>query len=168
MNEQQFNREFRQACMGNCADDVKHLLSIKPEALHMQTPFGTWLHVAAEAGAIDVVALFLELGLDPNARGGTFKGNALQEAARGGHLNVAELLRNAGAIIDTSEPERNPLFGAIFHGRMEIVAWLVAAGVDFRISYTGENMKGMDAIAFAKERGQSEIAHYLEQLVRAA
>lgn len=133
----------------------------------MMTPFGSWLHVAAEAGALDVVKLLVSLGLDPNARGGTFGANALHEAARSGHLAVATFLRDAGAILDSSEPERNPLFGAIYQGHVAMVQWLVKSGIDHRVAYTGTYMSEMDALAFAQERGQSEIANFLESLRRA-
>jgi ankyrin repeat protein len=166
--DQNFNRELRQACTGNAPEEVKRLLNERPGALEVMTPFGTWLHVAAEAGAFDVVRLLLGLGLDPNIRGGTFHANALHEAARGGHLEVMGVLLEAGAFLDTSEPERNPLFGAIYSGHLEAVKWLVENGIDRNVAYTGKSMKNMDALAFARERGKSDIASYLEGAGNAA
>jgi ankyrin repeat protein len=165
---QKFNLELRQACISNAQTEVKRLLGERPSALGMMTPFGTWLHVAAKAGAIDIVRLLLDLGLDPNTCGGTFHANALHEAASGGHLSVMAALHEAGSILDTSEPERNPLFGAIYGGHIEAVKWLVKNGIDIGATYTGENMKGMDALAFARERGQTVIAKYLDEVGNAA
>ena len=49
-----------------------------------------------------------------------------------------------------------------------MVQWLVENGIDHRVAYTGTYMSGMDALAFARERGQSEIASYLERLRHSA
>jgi len=77
-------------------------------------------------------------------------------------------LLEAGASLDTSEPERNPLFSAIYGGHIELVKLLVKSGIDYRVFYTGEYMKEMDAIAFAQERGQTEIGSYLRSLQNVA
>ncbi len=152
---------LRDACRNDQAEAVKQLLVERQEALHMMTPWGTWLHVASGAGALCVVRLLLSLGSDPNVRGGAFNGNALNEAAPGGHVDVMSELFEAGAVLDTSEPDRNPLFGAVYAGKVEAVRWLVERGIDHRVVYSGKHMTNMDALAFAVERGQSEIASYL-------
>ena len=164
---QKFNRELRQACINNELTEVKRLFGENPSALGMMTPFGTWLHISAEAGALHIVHLLLELGLDPNTRGGTFHANALHEAARGGHVSVMATLYEAGTVLDTSEPERNPLFGAIYGGHLEAVKWLIKNGIDLGATYTGESMKGMDALSFARERGHPVITKYLEEVKNA-
>jgi ankyrin repeat protein len=158
-----FNLELRKACIDNDISEVRRLLAERPDALGMMTPFGTWLHIAAGAGALEVVSLLLDLGLNPNTQGGTFQANSLHEAARGGHLGVMSALHKAGAVLDTSEPERNPLFGAIYGGHMEAVKWLVTNGIDLGATYTGKSMKGMDAIMFARERGYPAITNYLQE-----
>lgn len=164
----EFNLELRKACVDNDPAEVKRLLAERPDALGMMTPFGTWLHIAAGAGALEVVSLLLDLGLDANTRGGTFQANSLHEAARGGHLSVMAALHKAGAVLDTCEPERNPLFGAIYGGHLETVKWLIKNGIDLGATYTGENMKGMDALAFARERGDATITKYLQEANNAA
>lgn len=65
-------------------------------------------------------------------------------------------------MIDTSEPERNPLFSAIYGGHLDIIKCLVKNGIYITIKYTGETMKNMGAYEFAIERGQVEIAEYLK------
>jgi ankyrin repeat protein len=143
---------------------VRALIEGSKDRIKEMTPFGTWLHVAATSGQLDVVKLLLELGADVNERGGPLNGSAINEAATEGHLSVVRMLIDAGADLDTSEPERNPLFSAIYGGHLEIVKLLVNAGIDPSIKYTGEYMKDMDAVAFARERGQTAIADYLESL----
>jgi len=53
------------------------------------------------------------------------------------------------------------LFAAIYGGHMDIVRFLIESGVDAHVKYTGEFMKNMDAVAFAREQGQIEIAELL-------
>jgi ankyrin repeat protein len=130
----------------------------------MVTPFGTWLHVAADFGNLTLAQRLVSLGADVNQRSGTFGGAAVNLAAAKGHIEVVRYLLSEGAELDVGEPERNPLFSAIYGGHIEIVRLLVEAGIDWRVKYTGEYMKGMGALAFARERGQRDIAEYLETL----
>jgi len=140
------------------------LVSSSPDLLHLMTPFGTWLHVAASFGNSEFASYLIESGFPINAIGGTFKGNPINEAASHGQLDVVKLLLKHGAYLDTSEPERNPLFGAIYVGSLDIARTLVAAGIDHTVSYTGPSMQNMTAYKFAVERGQAAIADYLLQL----
>lgn len=155
------NREVRDAIETNDLRRLAGLVEADGEILKQMTPFGTWLHVAASAGHIDVVRYLVKQGLDPNARGGTFESNPIKLAASAGHLDVVEILLALGAELDISEPERNPLFGAIYGGHKAVVALLLKEGIDKRVCYTGEYMVNMDAEAFARERGQFEIAELI-------
>jgi ankyrin repeat protein len=160
-HDQLFNQSVLLACKEDRPDVILRLLAERPTALKAMTPFGTWLHVAAAAGALAVVRQLLALGLDPNAKGGIFGGNALNDAAGNGNVAVMSELLAAGSELDTSDPERNPLFGAILSGHLAAVKWLLDQGIDTSVSYSGESMINMDALAFAVERGQTEIANYL-------
>jgi hypothetical protein len=75
-------------------------------------------------------------------------------------------LLDAGAKMDVSEPEWNPLFAAIHAGGMDVVKLLLEHGIDATVKYTGRRMKGMDAYAFAIEQGQRQIAAYIQDWVR--
>lgn len=156
------------ACKSNAVGEVASLLQQSPSALQMETPFGTWLHVAASSNSREVAEYLMSRGLDPNTRSGTLGGSALNEAASSGHQNMVAWLHERGAKFDTTEPERNPLFGAIYGGHIDVVKFLVDHGIDYRVRYTGTYMKNMDALAFAVERGQSAIAAYLRSLQNAA
>lgn len=50
------------------------------------------------------------------------------EAASDGHIEIVKLLLLSGAELDVSEPERNPLIGAIYGGHLDIVKLLVEHG----------------------------------------
>ncbi|MFI8716232.1 ankyrin repeat domain-containing protein [Brevibacillus brevis] len=163
MDKTQIAKDIRGAIKSVQLDRVKELLEKNPEMLEWMTPFGTWLHVAAAHGHLDIIEYLINGGIDINAQGGTFSTNALERATAKGHLDIVEYLISHNIEVDTSEPERNPLFAAIYGGHFEIVKLLVDNNVDISIKYTGDNMTDMDAYAFAIERGETEIAKYLKQ-----
>ncbi|MFI8707948.1 ankyrin repeat domain-containing protein [Bacillus sp. NPDC077411] len=163
MDKTQIAKDIRDAIKGGQLDTLRSLLEKDPEMLTWMTPFGTWLHVATAHGHLKIVEYLISVGIDIHAQGGTFSTNALERAATKGHLDIAEYLINYNIEIDTSEPDRNPLFAAIYGGHFEIVKLLVENNIDISIKYSGDNMRDMDAYAFAVERGQIEIAEYLKR-----
>lgn len=156
----QFNPKISTAIRNRNFSALKELLSAEPEQIRAYTPFGggTWLHYAAGEGDVDAVRLLLSLGSDVNV--GDFREGrrAICDASMFGHENVVKVLLGAGSKLDTSESIRNPLFAAIIGRSVEIVKLLLDYEIDSSIRYTGESMKNMDAIAFALERGEREIA----------
>ncbi|MDQ0882400.1 ankyrin repeat domain-containing protein [Peribacillus sp. V2I11] len=163
MDKIQIAKDIRGAIKSGQLDMVKDLLEREPEMLTWMIPFGTWLHIAAAYGHLKIIEYLINAGIDTNAQGGTFSTNALERAATKGHLDIPEYLINQNVEMDTSEPDRNPLFAAIYGGYFEIVKLLVEKNIDISIKYSGDNMKDIDAHAFAIERGQTEIAEYLKE-----
>ncbi|MGG6359612.1 ankyrin repeat domain-containing protein [Peribacillus frigoritolerans] len=163
MDKTQIAKDIRGAIKSGQLETLKDLLEKEPEMLTWVTPFGTWLHIAAAHGHLEMIKYLINAGIDTNAQGGTFSTNALERAATKGHLDIAEYLINQNVEIDTSEPDRNPLFAAIYGVHFEIVKLLVENNIDITIKYSGANMKDMDAHAFAIDRGQTEIADYLKE-----
>ncbi len=157
-------REIRACILNGDADRTLALLRSNVDFLTMMTPFGTWLHVAAAVGALSIAKELVNLGLDINTRGGTLKGNALNSAASNGHLDVVKYLISCGSELDVTEPERNPLFSAIYAGSFDTVKILVENGFDASIQYSGASMKAVNALIFAEERGQTKIANFLSEL----
>ncbi|MCZ7647444.1 MAG: ankyrin repeat domain-containing protein [Planctomycetota bacterium] len=154
-------KEMRTAIKQGDLKKIRALLSTDKKRLSLMTPFGTWLHVAASFGKLEIVKYLISCGMNINAYGGTAGGSALHRAASDGHIDVVEYLIACGATLDVSEPERNPLFGAIHNGHTEIAKLLIESGIDTRVKYTGESMKDMDALAFANEWGRKDIAELL-------
>jgi len=140
---------------------VKRLL-VNNNLIHFMTPFGSWLHVACMEGSLEIVKLLIEFGIDINAIGGVFNAGAINRAASEGQLDIVQYLLDYGAELDTSEPDKNPLFAAIYGGHKKIVQLLLDHGIDASVKYTGDYMKNMDAYDFAVERGQLEIAEMLK------
>jgi len=161
MNDLDFSKEIRSAIRRGDISHVSALLDSYPDKINMITPFGTWLHVASRVGNLNIVKRLVELGADINKAAGTYEAGPLITAISGGYIEIVKYFLLLGAMIDFSEPFRNPIFVAIYDGRLDIVKLLVEHGVDTKVKYTGENMKDMDAIALARGRGQLEIAEFL-------
>ena len=163
MDKIKIAKDIRGTITDGQLDTLRDLLEKEPEMLTWMTPFGTWLHVATAHGHLDIIEYLIHAGIDVNAQGGTLSTNALERAATKGYLDITEYLINQSIEIDTSEPDRNPLFAAIYGGHFDIVQLLVKNNIDISIKYSGDSMKDMDAYAFAIERGQTKIAEYLKQ-----
>ncbi|MBM7602812.1 ankyrin repeat protein [Metabacillus crassostreae] len=144
-------------------EQAKELIINDQSLLNFVTPFGTWLHVAARAGKMDMIKFLVEFDIDININEGVPKSAPIAHAASEGELSIVEYLFDNGAILDVSDPNRNPLFSAIYGGHLDIVKFLVQNGIDITVKYTGDTMKDMGAYEFAIERGQIEIADYLKQ-----
>lgn len=161
MSEKTLSYQIYHAIRSGQTEEVIRLIESDDQQLHAIGPFGTWLHFAAHEGNLELVTYLARNGCDINIKAGLFGGTPINEAANYGRLEVVRYLLQAGAVLDTSEPEQNPLFGAIYAGHLEVVKLLLAHGIDASVRYTGPNMKNMDAIAFARERGQTSIAEFL-------
>ena len=163
-DESEITKALHAAAKDGDVERVRSLIAGSTERLHLMTPFGTWLHIAAKRGNLELVECLISMGADVNVKGGTFGGTPINLAAGYGQLDVVRTLLAHGAELDVSEPERNPLFSAIQGGHLQIVKFLVEKGIDYRVQYTGESMKETDALAFARDHGQAEIAQYLTGL----
>ncbi|MEW8050538.1 MAG: ankyrin repeat domain-containing protein [Candidatus Thiodiazotropha sp.] len=141
---------------------VKMMLDGNEELLHLLTPLGSWLHIATEQGQKEVVELLVNLGIDVNVQGGPSNATPLNTAAYEGNADLLQYFLEKNAVMDLSEPDRNPLFAAIHAGHKKIVELLLEAGIDTKVKYTGETMQDMDATAFACEWGRAEIANLIK------
>lgn len=159
------HRNMRAAIKEGRKEDVISLLDANPEALDMMTPFGTWLHVAASAGQVEIAKELLKRGADVNAVGGTFGGNALMEATTSGHYEMAKYLLEEGSEMDVSDSTRNPLWGAILRDKVKIAQLLIDHGIDINTKYGDTKM---DAIALAKEQGARQCLQLLEEAKKKA
>ncbi|MEK5205648.1 ankyrin repeat domain-containing protein [Psychrobacillus sp. FSL H8-0510] len=163
MDKKSSNKAIRNAIKLGDIIGVKKLIGSDTEVLNTITAFGTWLHVAAKNGQLEIVQYLIQKGIDIDVKGGTFDASALNLAAGSGYIEIVKYLIEAGAELDATLAKRNPLFGAIYGGHKEVVEFLVEKGIDITIRYTGENIKNMNAYEYAREFGQTEIAEYLKQ-----
>ncbi|EOD5343938.1 ankyrin repeat domain-containing protein [Vibrio parahaemolyticus] len=145
-------------------DDAIDLLSKNSDLVCLQTPLGSFLHIASDKDDLELCKALVEMGAYIDAQDILSGASPLHRAAANGNENILNYFISLGATLDTSEPDRNPLFTAIHHGHLNIVKLLVAAGIDTKVRYTGQTMKNMGAIDFAYEWGQTEIANYLQSI----
>lgn len=158
----ELHKAIRAAIKAGDIDFITTTFEENPSVLTMNTPFGSWLHVAASFGKLEIVQALVErFKMDINLRGGTSDSSPLDRACADGQYEVAKYLLDKGAEIDISAPERNPLFGAILGGNVAIAKLLLDRGIDASIRYSGESMRDMSAIEFAKERGADEFVSLL-------
>jgi len=92
---------------------VKEIIINDKCLLDFITPFGTWLHVATRAGKMDMIKFLVEFGMGININEGVPKSAPIANAASEGEISIVEYLFENGAILDTSDPNRNPLFSAM-------------------------------------------------------
>lgn len=159
--EKETAKEIRAAIKQGNLEAVTALIGDDAERLNLDTPFGSWLHVASAHGKVEIVRWLIAMGAEINSRGGIASSDPLHQAASAGHLAVVECLLECGSRLDVSEPDKNPLFGAIYGGHTDVARTLVENGVDTSIKYSGESMHDMDALAFARELGRHEIVELL-------
>jgi hypothetical protein len=85
---------------------------------------------ACSTGKTDVVAAYLDSGIDPNARD-HYQLTGLMWAGRKGRIEVADLLINRGAEIETGDATgRTALFHAVPFKRYEFVEFLAKLGAN--------------------------------------
>jgi len=154
-------KEMREAVISGQLDTVKGMLARHKGLADVSTIFGTWLHVAAKHGQMEIVKYLLDIGMDVNAKGDTFGGNPLRSAVSRGHLDIVKFLYEHGAELDDSEPEVNPLFGAIPGGHVEIAKFLIDAGIDLSVSYPVGQLEECNAYEWARQWGQTEVKNYI-------
>ena len=139
-------------------EGVQQILEGEPRLLNLSTPLGSWLHIATRNGQESIARLLVRMGIDVNVKGGPSGKSPLNVAAYEGNADLVSFYLKSGAKMDISEPDRNPLFAAIHGGHKHIAEILLRAGIDTEVRYTGRTMRDMDAIEFANEWGQDEIA----------
>lgn len=163
-NQIEAYKRIRKAIKNGDVDEAIRLLSEDESLLYLDTPFGTWLHMAAAHGRLDIVRWLILHGIDVNVRGATIEGRPLDEAASNGHIDIVKFLIDSGATLDVRDSVRNPLFAAIVGGlsdsHTEIAKFLIDSGIDTSKRYP--NLDNMDALEFAREWGRSDIVKLLE------
>lgn len=141
---------------------VMKLIGEDRSRLEMMTPFGTWLHDAAAHDQAEIAGWFISQGIGIDADGVTVDGAPILYAASEGYLDTVKFLFDRGARLDVSKSDFNPLFAAICGDHTSVAEFLIESGIDISVKYTGDNMKNMDAIAFAKKWGRTEIVNLLK------
>ena len=138
-------------------DDIQHEMELKALAIIPVTHEGrivAALHLASQAGGVDLVGRLLAEGADPNARDAT--GTAPLHLALGaGREAVVKLLLDKGADFEVSDPEGwLPLHRAASKGLAGAVRVLLEGGADPDVP----GIEGKRPLHFAAEADATEIA----------
>lgn len=120
----------------------------------------TVLHIAAQAGATQIVADEIKTGADVKAQ--TVNGlTPLHKAIVSGKIEIVKKLLDAGANVNARDIYNNtPLYYAINYEDVEMIKLLLATGADLSIRSVWGNETALD---FAKRRGNTKIIALLEQ-----
>ncbi|WXR61472.1 suppressor of fused domain protein [Peptostreptococcaceae bacterium AGR-M142] len=164
MNLDKFENLMRKSIIENDIDSVRKLIEEHQEYLFAETQLGSWLHIAAEKGKLELVKYFVEKKLDVNLICGISRCNPLTCAAREGHLDIVKYLYSCGSKLDTSTPSTNPIIAAINGINLEVIKFLIEKGIDIKVSYKWTDAINLDAYTYAVANGNPEIAKYLKSL----
>ncbi|OQR99420.1 ankyrin-1-like, partial [Thraustotheca clavata] len=145
-----------QAFAGNWSDVEDSLFEQRGGDINGTTGDMNWttLTLAASQNKLDIVLLLLQYNTvrlnQPNAIGNT----ALHEAAKYGHLEIAQALVHAGANVNKRNQEgMTPLHKAAKNGYLDVVRCLLDAGA----IPTMPNLKGDMAFAIATESSIQDL-----------
>lgn len=134
---------------------VKFLVDLGVNIDHANHQRMTPFYNAAYLGDVDIVAFFLEKGVDINQHGGA----AIFYATHAGSRSLVKFLLDKGVAL-TNTPSKKALLFAAADGYLDIVTMLIEkAKVD--INYMTDNLK--TALFQAAKTNQLEIAKYLIQ-----
>lgn len=158
-------KQIRKAIKEGRLADVIALLTDDASRFNMETPFGTWLHMASAHGQFEIARWLVSQGADVDSIGGIGDRRPIDEAAAAGNVEMVRCLIQEGATLDASDSVRNPLLSAIVGGlsasHTAVAKILIDAGIDTEIRYP--NLGNMNALEYAKEWGRSDIVALLER-----
>jgi len=121
------------------------------------------LREAALSGDVDRLCLLLAAGSDVNCKD-RYGQTMLMLSASHGHVDAVRLLIGRGADLDVrAKYNLTALMLAIIRGHPAVALLLIQAGSDTSIKGSREAAAfgGKNALALARERGQTEIADLL-------
>lgn len=162
MKNIEFIKSIRQAIKEDNIQEVERLIDNDKEKLNTVTPFGSWLHEAAEFGYIDLAEKLINMGIDKTLEAKNIKGSPLASAASKGKIEMVKFLREKGFEYDLSNTDRNPLFRAIAADQVEMVRYLVDTGIDVTANYSDDEDDPWDALRIASDYGKEEIVEILK------
>ena len=159
--------DLRQAAEEGNVDDATTILDNYPAVLNEigGEHENTALIAAAHKGHIPVVEMLLDrdgIAVDVQNKYG-YSALLLAAAAEQGHTRIVELLLQSNCAVDLQNRDKNSaLIFAAYWGRTPIVRMLLLHGANLDLR-TNAADGDMDALAWAKEKGHTEIASLIKK-----
>lgn len=143
---------------------VQAMFDAEPRHKGAETPFGSWLDVAAQAGQLEIVTWLIEAGLDVNRleHNGSFP---ICSAALSGNPDTVRYLLEKGAVIrtDLDDESANPMFAAIHGGSLEVAQVLLDHGLDATRTYRNGKTVMNWALVYGHDAFADLIATHLAE-----
>jgi hypothetical protein len=131
------------------------------QSLYYETPFGSWLHYAAQEGKFTVVEWLLGQGMPIDLPENSLGGTPLRSAVLEGGIEMVAFLLSKGAQLSVDSAKANPLFTAIVGDKPAIVELLLANGIDCHKTYCNRAGVLTNALSFAERFGRTDISKML-------
>ncbi|KAK4448906.1 hypothetical protein QBC34DRAFT_438682 [Podospora aff. communis PSN243] len=140
-------------------EDVLHKENVRAQLSARAWTGDQPLHLAIRRGNLDASVALIRAGADVNApEPMNHDRTPLHYAARGGYTEIARLLLQHGAGVDTRDDQGfGPIHLAAAAGSVDVVALLIQHGVDVNTAHT----YGAHALAFAASAGSIPVIRYL-------
>jgi ankyrin repeat protein len=122
-------RSLTDAVLLRDRETAGRLLEARVHLESRDTAGRTPLDIAMDLGDLDMVAMLINAGADPNGRRG--RGSVLGHAIASGNAGIVSALMAAGARTDGLMPDGDPILPwAIRNGRLDLVRNLMESGAD--------------------------------------
>ncbi|KAJ3107772.1 hypothetical protein HDU96_007777 [Phlyctochytrium bullatum] len=125
------------AVSGGHVEVARFLLSRRTEGLLGACTVrdaSTAIHIAAESGFAEAVALLVDSGASPESRDASGS-TPMHRATEAGAVAVVRRLLDLGASLDVRDTKgRAPLHVAAYHGRIDIISLLLDKGADVNVT----------------------------------
>ena len=144
------------AVVGGDVAVFREIISRRPELLNDDLPLGaTWLHMAAQGGAVGMLAAVAGMGVAVEARDDDQQ-TPLHYAAKNGRAAAAQWLMDEGAAVDAEdEVGRTPLIFAVFGAHADAVRVLLDRGADPTLAHRGPSRHS--ALTLAQKSGDQQL-----------
>lgn len=141
---------------------LRDVLESCPEAINFEAVFVVdWLNYASQFSDRHILEYLVEKGLSVNKADPESGERAINHAASNGNVENVSFLLSIGAELDDSTVITNPLFSAVLGRSKEIAAMMLERGANSKKTYSTNRKLEIDALAFAVERGEMEIANMI-------
>lgn len=152
-------RPFMKAVRSNDVSLLETLVANHPD-LNDESILNQALDAACESGSEAAVQFLIQRGANINHRD-EFGDLPICKAAAEGHLGIVQFLLELGAEIDISGPVGNPYYDAIYENQLEVVKFLLQAGIDPHAVFRRESGPLRNCLSYALDLGHTEIAELL-------